>query len=220
MEGEVNWEAAYHELKRKVDTVILPLLTKALACVPEDDDEDEDEEETNKEKKREACEEHPYAHDIAPWESNYPLIMRVAYPDEREKLFESAKKKVNAQGDWVGAQSGSVGHRRPQVGMATRRAKEQQKEGKRPRHIRRNRVTSAYQPTVPFPATHCILVGHGYLPQEGDVGSHLCHNPLCVNIEHLVWESASRNNRREYLCNKKKRCSCGLQPPCDFTLHQ
>lgn len=208
MEGEVDWKQQYDELKHHVDSVVLPLLHKALKYVPEEDDV------TSQPTS------HPYENEIAPWESGYPLILRAATPEERQKLFTSVMKKINAEGKWVGAESGSNGHKRPQVGMATKRAREQQANGDRPKHIRKSRKTSVYQPTVPFPATHVVLVGNGFYPEEGDVGSHICHDASCVNVKHLVWETSNRNNRRENLCNKKEVCRCGLVPPCDFTLHK
>lgn len=211
MEGEVDWEVEYRELKRRVDHVLMPLLEKALRYVPDDFSE-----EGAKRQKKAA---HPYSTEIAPWESSYPLILRLANPEERARMFLSAQKKISPEGVWIGAEAGSEGHRRPQIGMATLRAKEQQANGERPKHLRKNRVTSVYQPTSPFPATHVLLVGHGFYPEEGDVGSHLCHHARCVNINHLVWESSARNNRRENACNKKRVCACGLQPPCNFGQH-
>ena len=212
MEGEIDWRARYFELQNKVDTVITPLLVRALRYVPEDDVLN------NFSSKRER-EEHPYANDIAPWESSYPLIMRIATPAEREKLYQSCLKKIR-DGVWTGGSYGSVGHKRPTVGCATLRAREQQDAGLRPRHVRSNRKTSIQMPTINFPVTHCVLVGNGFYPKEGEVGSHLCHLSECVQLEHLVWESSDRNNRRENLCNKKKECRCGLEPACDFTLHK
>lgn len=212
MEGEVDWKAAYDKLKHHHDKIVMPLLLKALSFVPEDSDHETE--------KRAQSEDHPFRDRIAPWDSGYPLILRAADPEERERLIESVKKKIDANGNWIGAQSGSAGHKRPQVGMATKRAKEQQKAGDRPEHIRKSRKTSIYQPTVPFPATHVVLLQHGHFPREGDVGSHLCHTPSCVNIDHLVWESSADNNRRENLCNKRGVCRCGLQPSCNFTQHK
>lgn len=212
MEGEIDWKARYEELRNRVDTVITPLLVHALRYVPEEDVPE------NFSTKRER-EEHPYENEIAPWDSAYPLILRIATPAEREKMYQSCLKKI-VNGKWVGGMYGSAGHKRPTVGCATLRAREQQDTGLRPKHVRSNRKTSIQMPTINFPATHVLLVANGFYPREGEVGSHLCHQSTCVQIDHVIWESSDRNNRRENLCNKKKECRCGLQPPCDFTLHK
>jgi len=203
----MNWEEEYHRLKHERDHVLIPLLLSALKQLPQDD------------VTTSHPTSHPYSDTIAPRDSGWPLILRMATPDERKHLAESARKKIR-NGKWIGAESGSAGHRRPQVGMATKRAREEQHSGLRPSHVRKNRKTSVYQPTVPFPATHVILIGAGIFPkEEGDVASHICHVARCVDLHHLVWESSGRNNRRESLCNKRKECRCGLEPPCNFTLH-
>ena len=36
--------------------------------------------------------------------------------------------------------------------------------------------------------------------------SHLCHNKLCLNIEHLSYESATINNSRQ-LCRENGQCT-------------
>lgn len=42
------------------------------------------------------------------------------------------------------------------------------------------------------------------LPQDLDV-SHLCHNPLCINIDHLSLEPHYINNNRQ-CCIRANRC--------------
>lgn len=49
---------------------------------------------------------------------------------------------------------------------------------------------------------------------HGDV-SHLCHNKMCINIDHLVLESRAQNNKRQ-ICNANKSCTRAHEPPCIF----
>ena len=51
-------------------------------------------------------------------------------------------------------------------------------------------------------------------PGTGHV-SHLCHNPKCVNIEHLHLESQIANERRKP-CQFKKECQGTCDPVCIF----
>ena len=56
------------------------------------------------------------------------------------------------------------------------------------------------------------------LPHFDDAGktlhvSHLCHNTLCVNIDHLRLELQSINNERES-CYKQGHCIGLHRPPC------
>lgn len=43
--------------------------------------------------------------------------------------------------------------------------------------------------------------------------SHLCHQKHCFNPQHLVVER-SRDNCSRNICNIRRRCVCGLSPPC------
>ena len=65
-------------------------------------------------------------------------------------------------------------------------------------------------------AYHAVLLRHGCYPQ-GDkrVCSHICHNPQCVDIEHLRWSDANENSKREQ-CRNNNICDCELSPPCRF----
>ena len=43
--------------------------------------------------------------------------------------------------------------------------------------------------------------------------SHICHNSLCVNIDHLILEPQKTNNERE-ACNAQKHCLGTHLPIC------
>ena len=45
--------------------------------------------------------------------------------------------------------------------------------------------------------------------------SHLCHQPGCVNVDHLICESESINGNRQS-CNRDKYCKGCHYPPCIF----
>jgi Zinc-binding loop region of homing endonuclease len=49
-------------------------------------------------------------------------------------------------------------------------------------------------------AYHIPLRMYAGEPSVGDTASHLCHNHLCINPAHLVWESHALNNMRN-TCN-------------------
>ena len=69
---------------------------------------------------------------------------------------------------------------------------------------------------VTIMAYHAVLISHGHYPtNQRRVCSHLCHNPLCVNVDHLQWSDANDNMLREY-CRSNKVCSCGLKRRCRF----
>jgi len=59
-------------------------------------------------------------------------------------------------------------------------------------------------------------------PDEGSEASHLCHNKLCFNVDHLCWES-SRNNKRRNACpfflEGQLQCSKIHEPPACRALH-
>ena len=56
------------------------------------------------------------------------------------------------------------------------------------------------------------------LPRHNSYGepvevSHLCHNKLCINMEHLVLESHRENTSRNY-CRRVGVCTMAHAPPC------
>jgi len=69
-----------------------------------------------------------------------------------------------------------------------------------------------------FECVHIVLYAAGrYPPTSEHEVSHLCHNPVCVNLEHLCWEFHPDNHARE-----RCRWTRGLKCPCgcnhSFTL--
>lgn len=75
-----------------------------------------------------------------------------------------------------------------------------------PRKWRHNNaiVVASYQ------RTHVMLALHNRMPptSEHEV-SHRCHNPACVNVDHLVWELHPENVAREGCRNLRKvECPC------------
>ena len=213
MEGELNWEAEYKRVKQELD-IVKPLLTAALRHVAEEPDHS-----------------NPYEGAIAPFESGWPAILRLATPSERVVIIRNALKKVDVHGMWTGF-TGKPGKRaaRPRLLFTTSLLQKQQEEGLRKKRpvvgmtggrTRRGVPKNGYaRAQTTFYVSHLVLLDAGKYPTaEGDHASHLCHEPKCCNSNHLVWESAVRNDRRQKICYRMKVCRCGLQPPCDFTLH-
>ncbi len=56
-----------------------------------------------------------------------------------------------------------------------------------------------------------FLVSHGYLPKKV---SHLCHNSICINPDHLVEESQKINNQRKVCRGRIEGCTELHDPPC------
>ena len=190
------------ELKRKRDEVILPLLQKSLKLIEEYENP-------------EPLRSHPYADAIAPKGEAFHTILSMCEPDERETLFRRALAKINPDGEWTGGMTGSTGLR-PAMNMSTRRAKKEREDGLRPTKVRSGRKKSIMQPLVGIPTTHILLVGYGFYPRKCDEASHLCHKSTCVDIDHLFWESTTKNRLREKMCRRRGVCVCGLEPVCIF----
>lgn len=62
-----------------------------------------------------------------------------------------------------------------------------------------------------------------YTPNPGLECSHLCHNPLCVNLEHIVLEDKHINRMRQS-CNRRRVCYGHLRHKkcisCECILHK
>lgn len=204
--SEENWEQKYKTLKREREEVLLPLLRQALGYVPaEDSDEDPH-----------------FINEIAPSDSDLPIIMRLCDPEERQQVIELVKSKI-IDGKWTGNVTGRKGSKRPTVPFVTKQGYVEQAEGKRKAMCLDKRQNKAYKtrPVSTFIAAHAVLLADGRYPTEQkNTASHLCHNNLCVEASHLVWESHDHNQRRERKCHKTGVCSCNLTPGCMLDVHK
>ncbi len=138
-----------------------------------------------------------------------PHIMRICTVAERAELVHRVNKRF-VDGEWT-LKTRKFMHSNKEdatITMVTAKTRAQKAAGERVN----------YRPT--FLVTHVLLLGAGKYPTESaNTASHVCMNGNCLNVDHIVWEGMTENRRREVLCRKKKKCACGLMPPCDFTLH-
>lgn len=215
MDGLVDWEAAYRELKRHTDEVLMPLLKRALDHVPEDETE--------------LRAQTFFEDSIAPKSSNLPVIMTMCTPKERLEAIKLMNARIDSQGNWIDERKKK---RRPALTMITQRSRDEQDAGERSskKHKRQVWMASTQQyvekeykltAAVTLMVTHLKLVEAGSYPTElCNVASHLCHNKMCIDVSHLVWSSQDDNWKRERLCRKQGQCNCDLQPPCNFEAHK
>lgn len=149
-----------------------------------------------------------FAYSIAPVTKDLPNIIRYCTPSERQAIFLRARAKVQA-GKWTGSK---LNGKRPILWVKTERSKEEHAQG-----LRSSTPSRGFHNGICIVASHAFLCMNGWYPTEQkNVASHLCHNRLCVDIEHLEWSSASDNQKREF-CRRNKQCTCGLARPCIFT---
>lgn len=67
--------------------------------------------------------------------------------------------------------------------------------------------------------TPLVLIDSGRRPTKpGLTASHLCHDPMCLLAEHLVWETQAINTVRTG-CKKANKCKCGREQKCIFGAH-
>lgn len=203
-EDRVDWEGEYKKLKTRVETVITPLLVVAMKYVPEDEEdfgrEDEDADWSDK---------------MADLESGLPKLLTLCTPEERSLLFDRARKHI-VDGKWVGPTIGNPKHPRPGLRFEPQLVRDLEKSGKTERKIRKNVTTnSRVIKKQSFMLTHLLLIEAKQWPNPYDVGSHLCHNRMCCDVTHFVWETDVANKKRE-VCRKKKVCSCGEKRKCMF----
>lgn len=147
-----------------------------------------------------------YAYSIAPVTKDLPVLITMCTPAERQLIFERVRNKIK-DGKWQSAEN--VKSARGYISFVSQRVIEQTERGERrkQRDGKRGILILAY---------HAVLCMNGYYPTERkNVASHLCHNPRCVNIEHLEWSTAYDNRKRE-MCRRDKRCSCKLPKECIF----
>jgi hypothetical protein len=161
-----------------------------------------------------------YVNEIAPKTADLPPIMTMCTPAERKQVVASLRGK-SREGHWIGGRAGTG--KRPKVSAVTQRSKDEEKAGfrkpqnKKPTKSGKVREGSA---RVTIYVTHAVLIGAGAYPTERrNFASHICHDNDCIVRDHLQWETAGDNLRRDRLCRPRRECRCGLQPPCNFMLH-
>ncbi len=67
---------------------------------------------------------------------------------------------------------------------------------------------SEFHLSLLFPRSHIILAAHGKIAQSSsDDASHLCNNRMCINPDHLCWESRIKNLSRVN-CPISIMCEC------------
>lgn len=205
----MDWEAKFMELQRHLDKVVMPLLESALRFVPGDYEESTS----------------AYEFCRAPMTVDLPNIMTMCTPAERAVLVSRANEKLTADHQWLGSWTGKPTRdkpkgARPSLQMVTDFGREQNRNGSKRRkrvHASGNSGTNA----TTFPVSHVLLIGDGRYPtEERNYASHICHQGTCLILDHIIWEGAGANLRRERLCRANDRCLCGLQPPCNFELHK
>ena len=130
-----------------------------------------------------------------------PAIMTLCNDAERKKLVSKMKKRYK-NGKWTGSVLVKTNNTRGVFVMRTEEATA--------RGFQRGVAT--------FFAAHIMLISHGKYPQEDEQASHLCHEPSCLNIDHLIWADAGKNLRR-IRCRKFHECCCRLEPQCLFNAH-
>lgn len=208
----MDYKKEYETLKHKVDTVMIPLINRAMCLLEDDPDE--------------FCEK--YENAIAPMNLDLPAIMTMYEPDERADAYRFIVKYIGKNGLWTGGRikkkkDGTGG--RPHFSRQTRLSKHLQTEGKRKSGTYGVQTTSGNvirylrQSRVNAPPSHLVLVNDQHFPTERrNVASHLCHNSLCVDVAHLEWSSSNDNQRRE-MCHEEGVCMCGLATKCLFGVH-
>ena len=161
-----------------------------------------------------------YKEAIAPLTLDLPNIMTMATPDERKILVKRFEERLESgKFMWTGAKTKNkpLGARQS-LQMTTQKARDMVASGHRGAryHASGNKGANV----VTFSTLHvAMLAADKYPTEESNYTSHLCHWSLCLDHTHVIWESATRNLRRERLCRRNKICICALEPPCDFTLH-
>jgi hypothetical protein len=70
-------------------------------------------------------------------------------------------------------------------------------------------------PVLSISCFHLVLIANGNLPPTSEhEASHRCHFPLCVNPNHLIWETHKQNVDREQ-CRSTRLITCPC--PCNHT---
>lgn len=143
-----------------------------------------------------------------------PVLMTAYTHEERQALITRCKKWIGADGQWLGAWSGD----RAKINMVTQQSRADAHTGRR----KMQKYTTGKHnknPTVQVCVTQVVLVAAGFYPQEDDEASHLCHDPRCILLEHLLWERGDFNRRRK-TCAKLGECVCRQERKCLLDAHK
>lgn len=132
-----------------------------------------------------------------------PVIMTHCTHEERQAAIKASKKFVE-NGVWIGGKGGRVSGKgaRPCFKFPTAAAKR--------KNVGRGRLSLS--------VSHLVLIEEGKYPQEDEQASHLCHDPSCIDPNHLVWERGDFNLRRKR-CFARKKCICRQPKKCIFDAH-
>jgi hypothetical protein len=131
-----------------------------------------------------------------------PAIITKLNDEDRKKCFNNIKRKI-WENRWIG-------------GLEKIR-----KDGSGGRPVYRYSNRAVTKTMVRVNPAHVVLVKQGLLPTEDrNVASHLCHDPICLDPNHLEWSPSSDNNRRERKCRLVGSCNCGLPQKCLFNKHK
>lgn len=76
-----------------------------------------------------------------------------------------------------------------------------------PRALRNQ--NTLFKPSTTFMQGAVVLAYHGEFAADAKMHcSHLCHNPACIRVDHLTWESGPSNEKRKN-CAGFVACDCG-----------
>jgi hypothetical protein len=121
---------------------------------------------------------------------------------ELRNFYNDIKAKCDANHLWTASTSTGRGDYPVLLRRSAKHANEEHQSGSRKSNA------------VVYTCSHIVLVHSGRKPQNyGDHASHLCHNPKCLNPEHLIWEPRHKNEKRNR-CQNLLSCVCSQEPNC------
>lgn len=142
-----------------------------------------------------------------------PHFFVLCNEDEKKKALKKIHERI-VDDEWIG---NSQINGRPMFVMET----EESKKRTRARMEQQGDQAAGKDKRMKasIMAIHALMWAAGKHPTgRKRVASHVCHFGACLDPDHVEWESQDHNMIRER-CNRAKHCSCGLQPPCNFSFH-
>lgn len=134
--------------------------------------------------------------------------LKITLLDEQQLTHLASKIITEPHGDCLDYKDGVLVQQKTRGG---------QDRGTRPRGVQLDREyryglfsqpTDKPKYTPCWPATHVVLAKAGDMPPTSEhEASHLCHNPKCVKLEHLLWESHEDNMARN-MCIATREIAC------------